>query len=278
MQISDQQRLWLIELLAWWEGRVNASDLSSVFHLTRQSASKSINQYLSHNPDSLVYNSHLKAYQPTDHFIPSIITDDVTEYLEWSTRHKTSIHSESNLPFSSVTLPPRHISPLIVRKLVQAIREQTLLEVDYVSLSNPDREGRIIAPHSFAKTGLRWHLRAWCEKSQGYRDFVLSRFRGIPDLEGKSLKMGEDDTAWHTFIDVIFAPDPRLTPAQKEVIEADYQMQDGKLCINTRACLAQYVIQEMQVNIKMLDPDPKAQQLILVGTGINRTGKGLMVN
>ncbi|MCD8514180.1 MAG: WYL domain-containing protein [Nitrincola sp.] len=147
---------------------------------------------------------------------------------------------------------------------MQAIREQTLLEVDYVSLSNPDREGRIIAPHSFAKTGLRWHLRAWCEKSQEYRDFVLSRFRGIPDLEGKSQKTGEDDTAWHTFIDVIFAPDPRLTPAQKEVIEADYQMQNGQLRINTRACLAQYVIQEMQVNIKMLDPDPKAQQLILV--------------
>ncbi|RAU19653.1 WYL domain-containing protein [Nitrincola tibetensis] len=264
MQVSDQQRLWLIELLAWWEGRVNASDLSSVFHLTRQSASKSINQYLSQHPDSLVYNSHLKTYQPTEYFIPSTITGDVTEYLEWSTRHITSILFAPSLPFSSVTLPPRYVSPQIVRKLVQAIREQKMLEVDYVSLSNPDREGRIIAPHSFVKTGLRWHLRAWCEKSQEYRDFVLSRFRGTPDLEEKSHKTGEDDAAWHTFIDVMFAPDPRLTLAQKEVIEADYQMQDGYLRINTRACLAQYVIQEMQVHIKMLDPDPKAQQLILV--------------
>ncbi|RAU18832.1 hypothetical protein DN062_04940 [Nitrincola tibetensis] len=45
---SEQLRYWLIELLAWWEGHVNASDLAREFKITRQSASKSINQYLSH--------------------------------------------------------------------------------------------------------------------------------------------------------------------------------------------------------------------------------------
>ncbi|WP_225307571.1 helix-turn-helix transcriptional regulator [Nitrincola iocasae] len=264
MSTLEQQRLWLIELLAWWEGRVNTSDLVREFNISRQSASKSINLYLTLQPDSLTYNTHQKVYQPTATFKPNYLNNDVAEYLEWATRHSSTLGLNVPLPYDDVPLPPRHIQPEMMRQLVQAIREHRALEVDYVSLSNPDREGRILVPHSFVKTGLRWHLRAWCEKSQEYRDFVLSRFRGIPDLEQVSDKTGEDDHAWHTLAEVIFAPDQRLTPAQKEVIETDYQMHNGELRITTRACLIQYLIQEMQVNTKMLDPDPKAQQLVLV--------------
>jgi len=260
----EQQRLWLIELLAWWEGRVNTSDLVREFNISRQSASKSINLYLTLQPDSLTYNTHQKVYQPTATFKPNYLNNDVAEYLEWATRHSSTLGLNVPIPYDAVPLPPRHIQPEMMRQLVQAIREHRALEVDYVSLSNPDREGRILVPHSFVKTGLRWHLRAWCEKSQEYRDFVLSRFRGIPDLEQVSDKTGEDDHAWHTLAEVIFAPDQRLTPVQKEVIETDYQMHNGELRITTRACLIQYLIQEMQVNTKMLDPDPKAQQLVLV--------------
>ncbi|KGK41716.1 transcriptional regulator [Nitrincola sp. A-D6] len=264
MNTPEQQRYWLIELLAWWEGRVNTSDLIREFHITRQSASKSIKLYLALQPDSLIYNTHQKAYQPTETFNPLYLKNDVAEYLEWATRHTGTLGLSVHLPYDAVSLPPRHIQPEMMRQLVQAIREHRALEVDYVSLTNPDREGRILVPHSFVKTGLRWHLRAWCEKSQEYRDFVLSRFRGVPELEHVSNKTGEDDHAWHTLVEVVFAPDPRLTPAQKEVFEIDYQMQNGELRITTRACLIQYLIQEMQVGIKMLDPDPKAQQLVLV--------------
>ncbi|WP_239995659.1 helix-turn-helix transcriptional regulator [Nitrincola tibetensis] len=264
MNTSEQQRLWLIELLAWWEGRVNTSDLVREFQVTRQSASKCINQYLAFQPGSLAYNTHQKVYQSTDAFKPLYLNGDVAEYLEWATRHTNTLGLNMHLPYDAVPLPPRHIQPEIMRQLVQAIREHRALEVDYVSLTNPDREGRIVVPHSFVKTGLRWHLRAWCEKSQEYRDFVLSRFRGVPELEQVSDKTGEDDHAWHILSEVIFAPDPRLTPAQKDVIQTDYQMENGELRITTRACLIQYLIQEMQVNTKMLDPDPKAQQLVLV--------------
>ena len=31
-------------------------------------------------------------------------------------------------------------------------------------------------------TGMRWHVRAYCEKRGDYLDFVMSRFRGVPEL------------------------------------------------------------------------------------------------
>lgn len=44
----------------------------------------------------------------------------------------------------------------------------------------------------------------------------------------------------------------------------DYQMKGGQLVVKTRAALAQYLIQEMQVSVKVLDGTPEAQQLVLV--------------
>ena len=41
-------------------------------------------------------------------------------------------------------------------------------------------------------------------------------------------------------------------------------MQNGQLILKTRAALATYLLQQMQVNFKTLDADPKAQQLMLV--------------
>lgn len=52
-------------------------------------------------------------------------------------------------------------------------------------------------------------------------------------------------------------------PQQQDVIAHDYQMQNGQLTLNTRACLAQYLLQELQVNIRDINISPEAQQLVL---------------
>ena len=51
-----------------------------------------------------------------------------------------------------------------------------------MSFTTPDAETRLIAPHTLIYTGMRWHVRAYCEKNRDYRDFVLSRFRDMPEL------------------------------------------------------------------------------------------------
>lgn len=41
-------------------------------------------------------------------------------------------------------------------------------------------------------------------------------------------------------------------------------MENGELHITTKGCLVQYLLRELQVNTKMLDGTPEAQQLICV--------------
>jgi hypothetical protein len=260
---SARQRYRFIELIAYWEGRINATTLAQQFGQSRQQNSADINSYKSLAPDNLIYDSSLKVNIPADNFLSQFISLQVDEYLQWF--HSGQLPSNVPPPLSeSLKIPARKISPQIMRCLVAAIRQQKRIEVDYVSLNNPNREGRVIAPHSFVNTGLRWHLRAWCEKSSEYRDFVLSRFRGEPELLERSLYTAAQDEAWNTQVTLILQPDPRLSPAKREVLENDYQMQNGQLHITTKGCLVNYLLREMQINTKMLDGTPEAQQLVLV--------------
>lgn len=263
LSINKDKRLWFIELIAWWEGRISSSHLTRQFGISRTQAQHDLSYYQSLLPDNLQYHPSYKGFLPQAGFVQAYISDDVVEYLNWIS-HKDAITDVSTaLPYTSLTLPRRQVSADIIRVLVMAIRQQRRVDVDYVSVTNPDRQGRIIVPHHFVSTGLRWHLRAFCEKSQQYRDFVLSRFRGIPDLMNKSAQGAAQDHGWNTSLCLTFEPDPRLSAAQQEVLIQDYQMQQGKLHIPSRACLAQYVLQEMQVNIRNIDISPEAQQLVL---------------
>jgi hypothetical protein len=62
---------------------------------------------------------------------------------------------------------------------------------------------------------------------------------------------------------VRIVPDPRLQPAQREVIEVDYGMANGALEISTRARLVTYVLQLLHIEPNELAEDPTAQQIIV---------------
>lgn len=113
-------------------------------------------------------------------------------------------------------------------------------------------------------TGMRWHVRAYCEKNRDYRDFVLSRFRGEPDLmDAPSEHTRELDDGWNTQLTVVIEPDSRLKPEQRSIIEADYGMCDGQLVIETRGALVQYVLQRYQIDPTKVHAKATAQQIVV---------------
>ncbi|EJM79597.1 WYL domain-containing protein [Pseudomonas sp. GM60] len=262
-------RYRLIETIAWWEGRLTTGHLMQSFGISRQQASKDINTYLTeHAPKNLTYDKHLKGYKPSKVFKPLFIDGSASAYLHLLNQNRErAAHIEGlALAYAHTELlliPDRSIRPEILRPILQACREGLRLETDYVSLANPNPETRVIVPHTLVFTGMRWHVRAYCEKNGHYRDFVLSRFRGDPDLIHASEKKREDDADWMAEIDVIFEPDRRLKPEQKLIIEADYGMQNGQLVIRTRGALVQYILQRYQIDPTKIQAKAAAQQIVV---------------
>jgi predicted DNA-binding transcriptional regulator YafY len=258
-----------IETIALWEGRLTTRHLCDTFGIGRQQASKDINNYLREvGPDNLEYDKYLKGYKPTAGFSPRVTRGLADEYLHLMARNNelTNMFESLALNVANVevlSVPVRDVKPEILRPIMQAARQQKRLEVDYVSINNPDREGRIIVPHTLVFTGLRWHVRAWCEKNQAYRDFVLSRFRDIPEIMDESRHGVDEDEQWNTMVSIRIIPDPRLARSQQEVIEVDYGMENGALEIATRGKLVPYALKLLHTDLEDPLEDPTAQQIIV---------------
>lgn len=145
-------------------------------------------------------------------------------------------------------VPNRHIDPKIVRGLVQAARGQLRVDVDYVSLSSEEQSGRNIVPHTLVYDGIRWHVRAYCEKKGEYLDFVMSRFRAEPELLDASPHGRDQDLEWNTQVTAVVIPNPSLSEGQQAIIGSDYAMTDGCLQLTQRIPLMHYALERMQVS------------------------------
>ncbi|UGA53696.1 helix-turn-helix transcriptional regulator [Vibrio sp. VB16] len=263
-------RYRMIEVIALWEGRLTTNHLIQSFGIGRQQASKDINTYLADvAPGNLVYDKQLKGYKPSDSFVPKLTGGHADEYLHILARSKdmTVTFDELDMGFENVSMVrpvTRNISPQVLRPLVQAIREKKRVDISYTSLKDGIEVERIISPHTLVCTPLRWHVRAYCEHASGYRDFVLSRIRGIPILEAKNVKGTEHDELWNTPLSIELMPDPRLTETQAAVVAHDYGMEGGTLSIQTNAALVRYVLDTYNIDINVLDSNPKGQQIIVM--------------
>lgn len=261
-------RYRLIETIAWWEGRLTTGHLTQSFGISRQQASKDINTYLSeHAPKNLTYDRRLKGYKPSRQFRPLFIDDSSAgAYLHLLGQNRDRAPHIEGLALAYahtevLEVPDRSIRPEVLRPILRACRAGLRLEAEYVSLANPTVEIRVMAPHTLVCTGMRWHVRAYCEKNRGYRDFVLSRFRGEPDLIDESEHGREQDAAWNAPVKVILEPDARLSPEQQAIIATDFGMQDGRLVIDTRGALVQYVLQRYGIDPNTVQANAMAQQL-----------------
>lgn len=262
-------RFRLIEIIALWEGRLTTNHLCSAFRIGRQQASRDINKYQRlFDTAPLVLDRSLKGYKPTEFFSPRFSQGTANEYLTLLHQQNHMVetfdffkmgHAESAL----LMVPERPISPIIVRSLIQAAREQRRVDIDYVSLSTPKVIGRNIVPHTIVNDGFRWHVRAYCEHRSEYRDFVLSRFRNVPDLLDRSDFGRERDTDWNKITEIDVIPNPNLSAEQQKIISEDYCMSDGRLVIKSRNALVKYVIQRLNICLdeNQLCGSPKAFQL-----------------
>lgn len=262
-----------IELVLLWEGQLTTRQLCETFAIGRQQANKDLSNYRrSAAKNAILYDSAKKHYIATDHFEPVLTQGLASEYLQLVAQQSDIQKMLGELPMSDtqvelVSAPNRELPPELLRPIIQAMKHKQRIEVDYVSLNNPDREGRIIAPHTLVWTGYRWHVRAWCEKNRDFRDFVLSRFRGEAEPLGPSTESADTDLDWQQTITLVIIPDPRLTKAQQEVVSHDYGMLDGMLSLSVRAKLARYLLQLLNIEVVNIEKDPKAQQLILSNIG-----------
>jgi predicted DNA-binding transcriptional regulator YafY len=104
--------------------------------------------------------------------------------------------------------------------VIQAIRNNQAIKVEYQSLSNFAPRRHWMAPHTLAFNGSRWQTRAWCFTHCCSKGFLLARIPGICDTRDGDIDANQD-ADWNTQATLVIGTHPGLSDAQKKVIALD---------------------------------------------------------
>lgn len=260
------QRFEFIEWRAYWDGRLNRGDLEREFNISTPQASVDLRNYQEAAPGNIEYNSSEKAYVATGNFSPRYLNLSAERYLRQLHSLKIGVANIEDTWFDS--LPQLEVLPNIARGLeaytlraiLRAIRMRGSIKINYRSLTNA--RNRVIRPHSLANDGYRWHVRAWCEEHQEYRDYVLGRILSVFQPEACDSEPPED-VEWESFTKLILVPHPGLTDEQKETIARDYKIDDGELAVVIRVALSFYFIRRYNLDLREGQLPPERAQLFL---------------
>lgn len=264
---GQDRRLEFIEYRIRWAGHLNRSDLVEFFGISVPQASLDLAEYTRRAPQNLSYDRSTRTYVLAETFEPIFDCTNHERYLNDLLRDASATQrlGESFLgwhpPVAVTPTPGRHISATLIASIIEAIRLNSALEVNYQSLSRPLPYLRTITPHALAHDGQRWHVRAYCHVHHEFRDFVISRILSIEGTK-PDVARGADDRKWQHIVRLVLAPHPDLSEAQRRAIELDFGMTNGKCELKCRQAFLIYVLRQLRLDRKQELP-AEAQQTIL---------------
>ena len=261
---SPNQRLRFIDAKLYWEGRINRADLAEAYSISVQQASSDLSTYNEAAPSNLLYDPRLKGYTSSESFSPLFEVSTPAAYLA-----ELATIGGFDDPTGKWTTPvqalPRlemRLEPSVVRAVLSAIRAASAIEISYHSMSKPEVSRRWIEPHSIATDGERWHVRAYCHTRGSFLDFVLARISEVGERK-KATFLREDDLDWESHTTVVFEPHPNMEQFQRNLLEQDYGMHDGKLMFQVRKAMLFYLLVHYGRELSSDPENPNRFQIVL---------------
>lgn len=261
---APPSRLELIEMILVWEGKISRTRVGQFLDVQWRRASQLLSEFRETNGNWTRWDEKKKEFHPT-----------AFAYQEFESRGKSKASLDRylslvGLPFASAdsgkegedrivlwsASPSVGVSsPKIFATLANACREKTGVNITYMSLKEPTPHQRTIYPHSLVRTGQRWHVRAFSEENNEYRDYALGRIVDASTTVTKAKHLKEDDKAWNTKVKVRLVAHPDLTIEQTRVIQREYFNDTSARVDICRGALVQYYIQDIRAAV-----DPAKQK------------------
>jgi len=250
---ATRERLRFIELTAFWRGHLRREEVTSVFGTSVQQCSADLQRYQELNPGALSYNLRRKRYEgvPAMACILHVprLEEAMASFLAnesgWIALPGGTVEREGTA-IGRVELPRREAGIDVQRRVFQAVLGGHRLRVQYFSLSRKEAAWRWIRPHAFGHDGYRWHVRAWCEEREDFRDFVLSRIQAA-DHPTEVATAPKKDVAWDTWETLTLMPNPDLSAGQQAAVAEDFGLKDGTLTLKVRTAMLPYTLDHLRL-------------------------------
>lgn len=235
-------RLHIMEGVLAWEGEIGNARVRKLFGLQLVQASRLLAEFRALMSDRLVEDGRAKVLKPAS---PEAIQTDIS--LDEYFRQTQAAGAEDE---SSCVIDARvdltEVRPAVFATLRKAAITRTAVTIAYASMTNPTLEERKIFPHSIIQVGRRWHTRAWCARRQAFRDFTLGRVAWATPINEQATQSKEHDEGWHRIVLLELKAHRHLSEEQQQVVQNEFFQGIQEKRLPVRACLAQYVIQDIR--------------------------------
>lgn len=262
-QVHDIQdeRLFYLEFLALFTGRVSRKDLVVRFGISEPAATKDLSRYAELSPRTLRYDLRQKCYvlaEFSHHFEHDI--EQALHALAGARAIALDSDHGKKLPSWIDCDIKRALTLPLVATITRCIYSNRMLTAMYWSHSSGNKE-RQLSPLALVSDGMRWHVRCFDHLEDKIKDYNLTRFESA--TEGAvSTKCLKDDQGWNTEVEIKLVPHPKSEHPETALF--DYGMQDGAKVVALKACLVGYFLRHWNVDFTdKATGNPKAHQLFL---------------
>jgi hypothetical protein len=246
---AQRQRLSYIEFCLLFRGHLTRNDLVQRFEVGLSAGTRDLNLYREIAPHNLDYDAKLKKYFQSSGFQPVFRHDARTTLVKLANNISDGFDAIGDINFP-VDAPSQLNVPdiFIVARVVQAILNNQSINIIYTSLSSGSK-ARNIVPHSIVDNGLRWHVRAFDESTNSFRDFVLTRISKVTKASGEpeSYQYKSEDHQWNRKLPLYLEPHPNNVK-YPTAISLDYGMDNNVLKLEVRAALVGYLLRRWNVD------------------------------
>jgi len=245
----QRQRLSYIEFCLLFRGHLTRNDLVQRFEVGLSAGTRDLNLYRELAPNNLDYDTKQKKYFQSTEFKPVFKHDARTTLVKLANNISDGFDAIGDINFPVVAPSQLNVPDIfIVARVVQAILNNKAINIIYTSLSSGSK-ARNIVPHSIVDNGLRWHVRAFDENTNSFRDFVLTRISKvtITPNEPELFQNKSEDHQWNRKLPLHIEPHPNNVKFPT-AIAMDYGMENKVLKLEIRAALVGYLLRRWNVD------------------------------
>ena len=235
------RRLRWIEDRLWWHGSLRRGEIVERFGISPQQASQDISSYQHIRPGLAKLDPSSKAYRREQGAQPLFQKDPI----RWIGQEMSE--NAPVLPLERIPVPGRRVDPDVMAALLGAFDAKRPLAIEYQSLSRDGPSARTICPHYLVDANHRCHVRAWDALRSRFADFVVGRIVSARPCLDYPWVDGLADELWHEQAVIVLVPGPGLTQAQRQIVESDYGMLNGRSELAVRKALVTYVAEDLGI-------------------------------
>lgn len=247
---ASRQRLRFIETCAWWKGTVNRNDLGDLFSISMAQASSDLQAYMELNPGSIAYNMRQKRYEASSAMKWVIARPQLAEAAHLFLGDESRLVRfgtfvpDGGACFGAEVASDSEERATVERRAVLAVTNGYRIRIRYLSAGTGRDEWRRIRPHALGSDGCRWHLRAWCERGDRFRDFSIRRIMEI-EWTRDLMALPRPDVDWETLTVLKLRPNRSLDAVTRAALEVDCAMIGGVAELPVRKAMLPYLRRQL---------------------------------